>query len=64
MDPNREKALDLAVTQIERQFGKTVYPREFGTALLRTVIEREDLTLDGDRVLGCGGQNTTGSKKS
>ena len=49
---------------IERQFGKTVYPREFGTALLRTVIERKDLTLDEDRLLCGGGQSAATGKKS
>ncbi|WGD49481.1 hypothetical protein QA641_28085 [Bradyrhizobium sp. CB1650] len=44
---------------IERQFGKAMNPRKLGTALLRTIIKREDFALDGRRLLRCGGERAT-----
>ncbi|MGH7848265.1 MAG: ATPase domain-containing protein, partial [Candidatus Binatia bacterium] len=55
MDANREKAIDLAVSQIERQFGKGAIMRlgESGIIKDTPVISTGSLTLD--IALGIGG---------
>ena len=55
MDPNREKAIDLAVTQIERQFGKGAIMKlgEGGTIKDHPVVSTGSLGLD--IALGIGG---------
>jgi recombination protein RecA len=55
MDPNREKALDLAVTQIERQFGKGAIMKLGEGGLVKDVPVVSTGSLGLDIALGIGG---------
>jgi recombination protein RecA len=55
MDPNRERALDLAVSQIEKSFGKGSIMKLGADALLRDVSTISTGSLGLDIALGVGG---------
>lgn len=55
MDPNKEKAIDLAVSQIERQFGKGAIMKLGEEGLIRDVPVISTGSLGLDIALGVGG---------
>ena len=55
MDANREKAIDLAVTQIERQFGKGAIMRLGEGGVIKDVVVISTGSLGLDVALGVGG---------
>src|SRR6266498_3778304 len=55
MDTNRERALDLAVSQIEKSFGKGSIMKLGADALLRDVATISTGSLGLDIALGVGG---------
>jgi recombination protein RecA len=55
MDPNREKAIDLAVTQIERQFGKGAIMRLGEGGVIKGIPVISTGSLGLDIALGVGG---------
>ena len=54
-DPNKEKAVDLAVTQIERQFGKGAIMRLGTDAIVKDIPTISTGSLGLDIALGVGG---------
>jgi recombination protein RecA len=59
MDVNREKAIDLAVSQIEKQFGKGAIMK-LGEAALSRRADHFDRLLGLDIALGIGGVPAAG----
>ena len=55
MDANRERALDLAVSQIEKQFGKGAIMKLGATALLKDIQVVSTGSIGLDLALGVGG---------
>jgi recombination protein RecA len=55
IDVNRERAIDLAVTQIERQFGKGAIMRLGEEAALRDIAVIPTGSIGLDLALGVGG---------
>ena len=55
MDSNRERALDLAVSQIEKQFGKGAIMKLGADALIRDISTVSTGSLGLDLALGVGG---------
>jgi recombination protein RecA len=55
MDPNREKAIDLAVSQIERQFGKGAIMKLGEGGLIKDIAVVSSGSLGLDIALGVGG---------
>ena len=55
MDVNREKAIDLAVSQIERQFGKGAIMRLGQTGAIQPIDAISTRSISIDYALGVGG---------